>query len=67
MKEPKGLEKNNNQKASVCAAFKAHNEIYYQMASILYAISHDQGEAAQKIFSKYLTDQSSEIFLEKNF
>ncbi len=65
MTEAKGYKKNQKQPSIVYAAFKAKNEIYYQMASVFKLIGHDDGRLAKKVLKKYLPRHSAEIFLEK--
>ncbi|MFH2058731.1 MAG: hypothetical protein ABIJ59_07510 [Pseudomonadota bacterium] len=66
MIEAKKNMKKRIQPSNAYVAIKAQNEIYYQMASIFKVINHDKGKLSQKIVNKYLSDHSSEIFLEES-
>jgi hypothetical protein len=66
MIKTKASTEKQNKSSKAYAAFKAKNEIFYQMASIFKVMGHDDGKLAQKIFDKYLPGQAPEIFLEKS-
>ncbi len=51
------------QKPNSYFALKSQNEVYYQMASIFKAVTHDEDKLKQKVSTRVLSKKSSEIYL----
>lgn len=63
-KVEKNMKTKRFNKANSYFALKSKNEVYYQMASIFKAVTHNEDKLTKKILTKILSKNSSEIYLE---
>ncbi|NOX34674.1 MAG: hypothetical protein GXP56_13245 [Deltaproteobacteria bacterium] len=61
-----GKKKETAKTPNLYYAMKSHHEVYYQMASIFKAATHDEDKLAKKIFTGVLAGNQPEIFMENS-